>query len=211
MKHNKEQTETELFLNSQIEMGFKPKWFITFHYHHPVEKSWKVVEEHKPFGFGNRIGFKCRDGFWNEVEYYNSLERKRNSFDCVVDDASQIKNALLKYLYGIKRLNQDWKYEFPNMLFFHEKGKVNLQYHTHLLIPEKNCKYATQEDLYNVLNTTIRKKRKCFSKWKTIHIREVDNPYLALSYVNKETSMKHNSLDYENSIFILPNICEHNN
>jgi hypothetical protein len=201
MKNNY-QNETELFLNNQISLGFKPKWFITFHYHHPAEKCWKVIEDYKPLNFGNRVGFKCRDGFWNEVEYYNSLEKKRNDFDCIIDDASQIKNVMLKYLYGIKRLNQEWKYEFPNLFFFHEKGKVKLQYHTHLLIPEKNCKYSTKEDLHYALNTIIRKKRKCFSKWKTIHVREVDNPYLALSYVNKETCKEHNSLDYENSIFI---------
>ena len=205
MKNNY-QTETELFLNNQIELGFKPKWFITFHYHHPAEKCWKVIEKYKPLGYGNRIGFKTRNGLWNEVEYYNSLERKRNDYDCLVEDTSQIKNVLLKYLYGINRLNQEWKHEFPNLFFFHEKGKVKLQYHTHLLIPEKNCKSTNTNDLYRALNSNIRKKRKCFSKWKTIHIREVDNPYLALSYVNKETNKEHNSLDYENSIFIRKHI-----
>jgi len=203
---NQFQTETELFLKNQIKLGFNPKWFITFHYHHPAEKCWKIIEEYKPFDFGNRIGFKCRNGFWNEVEYYNSLERRRNDYDCIINDTSQIKNVMLNYLYGIKRLNQDWKYDFPNMFFFHELGKVKLQYHTHLLIPEKNCKYKTQQELFQALNTTIRKKRKCFSKWKTIHIREIDNAELALSYVNKETCREHNSLDYENSIFILPKI-----
>jgi hypothetical protein len=157
MKNNY-QTETELFLNNQIELGFKPKWFITFHYHHPAEKCWKVIEKYKPLGYGNR------------------------------------------------RLNQEWKHEFPNLFFFHEKGKVKLQYHTHLLIPEKNCKFTNTNDLYRALNSNIRKKRKCFSKWKTIHIREVDNPYLALSYVNKETCKEHNSLDYQNSIFIRKNL-----
>ena len=87
MKNNY-QTETELFLNNQIELGFKPKWFITFHYHHPAEKCWKVIEKYKPLGYGNRIGFKTRNGLWNEVEYYNSLERKRNDYDCLVEDTS---------------------------------------------------------------------------------------------------------------------------
>ena len=119
---NDYQTETELFLNNQIELGFKPKWFITFHYHHPAEKCWKVIEKYKPLGYGNRIGFKTRNGLWNEVEYYNSLERKRNDYDCLVEDTSQIKNVMLKYLYGINRLNQEWKHEFPNLFFFHEKG-----------------------------------------------------------------------------------------
>jgi hypothetical protein len=56
-----------------------------------------------------------------------------------------------------------------------------------------------------IWNNKLKKKRKCFSKYH-IHIREIDNPTIALQYVNKETSMKHNSLDYENSHFILPKI-----
>jgi hypothetical protein len=203
---NKEQFETELFLDNQLKLGFKPKWFITYHYKHPSENVRAIRETNNPFGFQDRIGFKTYGDMWNQVSSYTRMERKRNSYDSLIEDTSQIKNCILKYLYGINRLNQEWKYEFPNLFFFHEKGKVKLQYHTHLLIPEKNCKFNSVEDLYDVFNNSIRKRRRCFSKWKQIHIREIDNPKLALSYVNKETTMEHNSLDYENSIFILPNI-----
>jgi hypothetical protein len=203
---NKEQFETELFLDNQLKLGFKPKWFITYHYKHPSENVRAIRETNNPFGFQDRIGFKTYGDMWNQVSSYNNMERKRNSYDSLIEDTSQIKNCILKYLYGINRLNQEWKYEFPNLFFFHEKGKVKLQYHTHLLIPEKNCKFNSVEDLYDVFNNSIRKRRRCFSKWKQIHIREIDNPKLALAYVNKETTMEHNSLDYENSIFILPNI-----
>ena len=202
---NKEQFETELFLDNQLKLGFKPKWFITYHYHHPSETVRQIRETNNPFGFQDRIGFKAYGDMWNQVSSYNNMERKRNSFDSLIEDTSQIKNCILKYLYGINRLNQEWKYEFPNLFFFHEKGKVKLQYHTHLLITEKNCKFNSIEDLYDVFNNSIRKRRRCFSKWKQIHIREIDNPKLALSYVNKQTAMEYNSLDYENSIFILPN------
>jgi hypothetical protein len=202
---NKEQFETELFLDNQLKLGFKPKWFITYHYQHPSENVRAIRETNNPFGFQDRIGFRTYGDMWNQVSSYNNMERKRNSYDSLIEDTSQIKNCILKYLYGINRLNQEWKHEFPNLFFFHEKGKVKLQYHTHLLIPEKNCKFNSGEDLYDAFNNSIRKRRKCFSKWKQIHIREIDNPRLALSYVNKETTMEHNSLDYENSIFILPN------
>ena len=206
MKTNQEQDETQLFLEYQLSLGFKPKYFVSFHYYHSTETSWKTIEEKKTLDFGNRIGFKCRNGFWNEVEIDKAIDRKRNDYDCIVKDTKHIKNTILKYLYGIKRLNQTWKYEFPNLFFFHEKGKVGLQYHTHLLMPEKNLKYKNEKDLYNYLNSNLRRKSNCFSKWKTIHIREIDSPLKAVSYVNKETNKFHNSLDYQNSHFILPNL-----
>ena len=53
----------------------------------------------------------------------NGLNYRRNDYDSLIDDTSQVKNVILKELYGIKRLNQDWKYDFPNLFFFQEKGK----------------------------------------------------------------------------------------
>ena len=206
IKINQEKTETQLFLEYQLKLGFNPKYFVSLHYFHSTEKSWRTIEERKTLNFGNRIGFKCINGFWNEVEGDKSNDRKRNEYDCIVKDTRHIKNTMLKYLYGIKRLNQEWKYEFPNLFFFHEKGKVKLQYHTHILLPEKNLKYNSLNDLSNYFNSNLRKKSKCFSKWKNIHIREIDDPLKCVSYVNKETSMEHNSLDYENSNFILPQV-----
>ena len=135
---------------------------------------------------------------------YENLERKRNSFDSLIDDTKQVKNVILKYLYGIKRPNQVWKYKLPSMLFFHEKGKVKLQYHTHLLMEDVLPELNDISTLKEIFNTTIRKSRKCFSRWKDIHIRKIDDPMKAISYVNKETTMKHNSLDYESSLLMNP-------
>lgn len=200
---NQEQHETELFLQDQLERGFNPRFMISFHYLHPSEMCWRTYETCNAYGFGNRIGFKSLYGFWKEVEMDKGMEHRRNDYESIIEDTSQIKNVLLKSLYGIKRLDKEWKYNFPNLFFFHEKGKSKLQYHTHLLMPETKVSNDVN-DLYNIFNTSIRKKRKCFSKWKRIHIREIDSPKKALSYLNKETNQFHNSLDYENSIFILP-------
>ena len=52
------------------------------------------------------------------------------------------------------------------------------------------------------LNTNLRNSHKAISKWKHIHIREVDDPLKAVAYVNKETKKNHYSLDYQNSILI---------
>lgn len=200
---NQEQYETELFLKDQLERGFNPRFMISFHYLHPSEMCWRTYETKNAYGFGDRIGFRSIYGFWNEVEMDKGMESRRNDYDCIIEDTYQIKNVLLKSLYGIKRLDKDWKNDLPNLFFFHEKGKTKLQYHTHLLMPETKVSNDIN-DLYDIFNTSIRKKRKCFSKWKRIHIREIDSPKKALSYLNKETNKFHNSLDYENSIFILP-------
>jgi len=190
--------ETLLYLNNQLDLGVEPKWIVSFHYQHPVEHCKHLKETDKPFGFGDRYGFNqlCSDA------YYKYWSKKRNDEDQVYKDASQIRNNVLKLLYGIKRLNQTWKYNFPNLLFFHETGKTKLQYHTHLLLPQPK-KYDTYEELYDVFNTTIRKQRMCFSKWKRIDITPVIDKYNIVGYLNKETTSKHISLDPFNSIPIV--------
>ena len=118
-------------------------------------------------------------------------------------DENRNKVMILKELYGIKRLNQGYKYEFPNTLFFYERGKSHIKFHSHLLLPSKNLKYDDLQSLEFVFDTKIRKSRKCFSKWKKIHIEEVKNVRGCLSYLNKETNSSNYSIDYQNSNPIL--------
>ena len=47
------------------------------------------------------------------------IRQRRLDVDALIEDTSQIRNVILKELYGIKRLNQGYKYEFPNTLFLH--------------------------------------------------------------------------------------------
>lgn len=192
------------YLHKQLDYGFEPKWMITFHYFHPTELAKPLKETDKQFGFGDRYTFKTYTDIWNQVPFYRYIEHRRNDLDAIYEDASQIRNCILKTLYGIKRLNRTDLYEFPNMFFFHEKGKVGLQYHTHILIPDKNLKYNNEVDLKDVFNTTIRKSRKCFSKWKDIDIAPVTNKYSMIGYLNKETKTNHIALDPHNSIPIIP-------
>ena len=99
--------------------------------------------------------------------------------------------------------------KFPPILFFHELGKTKLQYHIHMLLPETNIfnknfplKFSGAAAMEIELNTNFRNSHKAISKWKHIHIREVDEPLKAVAYVNKETKKNHYSLDYQNSILI---------
>ena len=194
-----------LYLENQLELGFNPKWMITFHYYHPSEQVKPIKETNKPLGYGDRYSFKSYVDLFKEVPFYKYLEGRRNEIDGVYNDAGQIRNSVLKTIYGIKRLNRTDKYEFPNLFFFHEKGKVKLQYHTHLLLTEKNILFDTIEDLKDVFNTTIRKSRKCFLKWKDIDIKPITDAKGAIGYLNKESNnINHLSFDPFNSIPIIP-------
>ncbi len=199
--------ETLLFLYNQIDIGFKPDYFITFHYRHARERYSARRETKNPLGYKDRYGMDTAKTLWKEIPKYNFYDLIRNDYDLIVEETREIRNVIAKELYGIKRINHFDK--FPPMFFFHELGKAKLQYHTHLLLPrlnirnnQFNLKTKTQEQLEYEFNNTIRDKRKCFSSWKHIHIREIDNPYVAVSYVNKETTRQHTSLDYQNSIFL---------
>ena len=188
------------YLYQQVDMGFKPKYLVSLHYQNPAEYCKPIRETNKPLGFGDRIGFKTSIPLWNSVAWDRFIEYNRNDIDTTMKNTGKIRNLILKYLYGIKRLNRPDKFEFPNLYFFHEKGKVGLQYHTHILIPE--CKYHISE-IEEVFNTSIRERCKCISRWKTIDITEVNSSRGVMGYVNKETSSQHTAFDFLNSIPII--------
>ena len=175
----------------------RPKWLISFHYSNDTDYIKPIKETDNDFGYKDRFGYKCFGDLWKN----NYNNKKRENIDHIYKDSRQIKNIVLKYLYDIKRLNQTWKYTFPNVLFFHEMGKVKLQYHTHLILPETTL-YNTEEELTDVFNTAIRERSKSISKWKKIDVEEIepDDKYSVIGYLNKETTSNHLSFDPINSI-----------
>lgn len=177
---------------------------VSLHYQHPVEYTKPFKETNKLFGFGDRYGFKTTRGIWNEAPLYKYWEKKRNEEEQIIKDTQKIKCRILKKLYGIKRLDRTDKYEFPNLLFFHEKGKTKLQYHTHILLTRKNLNTFDTDTLYNIFDTCIKKETKCLSKWKTIDITPIVTPYNIMGYLNKETHSSHISFDFINSNPIVP-------
>ena len=201
---NQSQYETAQYLMEQERLGFNPTYFITFHYFHPdeVKKKMMNIKDGKP-NFSTQL--------WKENPKDKFIRKRRMDEDYFIEDTGQIKNVILKELYGIKRLNQTWKYDFPNLLFFHELGKSKVKYHTHLLL--SSTKYFSSGawrdypsiSLADVFNNRIRKKRKCFSNWKKIHVKKVFDVRGALSYLNKETNSYNYSIDYTNSNTIKTN------
>ena len=193
---NQSQYETSQYLMEQERLGFNPKYLVTFHYYHPDENRNKVM-----ILKDGKTTFKEQLGKESQKDKF--IRQRRLDVDALIEDTSQIRNVILKELYGIKRLNQGYKYEFPNTLFFYERGKSHIKFHSHLLLPSKNLKYDDLQSLEFVFDTKIRKSRKCFSKWKKIHIEEVKNVRGCLSYLNKETNSSNYSIDYQNSNPIL--------
>ena len=187
-----------VYLRNLLETNIvRPKWLISFHYSNDCDYIKPIKETDNLMGHKDRYGYKCFGDLWKQS--YNN--KKRENIDSTYKDARQIKNIVLKYLYNIKRLNQTWKYNYPNILFFHEKGKVKLQYHTHLILPDTTlCNNA--EELIHTFNTAVRERSKCISKWKKIDVEEIDpnDKYSIIGYLNKETTSKHLSFDPINSI-----------
>ena len=194
--------EMLLYLHKVLDKGVTPKWMVTFHYSNSTDYIKPIKETDKELGFGDRYGYRCYGDLWKQ----NYYDKRRNDVFLTYKDAGQIRNVVLKCLYKIKRLNQTWKRDFPSLLFFHEKGKVKLQYHTHLLIPETK-QFNCREELIDIFNTSIRKSRKCFSKWKKIDVREVNpnDKYDVVGYLNKETNFCNLSFDPYNSIIPVTN------
>tara|TARA_B100001996_G_scaffold133158_1_gene101340 strand:+ start:762 stop:1544 length:783 start_codon:yes stop_codon:yes gene_type:complete len=191
--------ETLLYLEEQCDLGFQPSWFITFHYQHPSEKLKQRRETCNEYGWRDRIGFTSKRPMWNEVSYYKHWDHRRNLEDQVLVDTSQIKNVILKTLFGIKRLNRTDRNNFPNLFFFHEKGKTKLQYHTHLLLPKTKSNHPEKE-IKEIFDTSIRKRCMSISQWKSIDIKPISNTRGLIGYLNKETNPNHISFDFYNSV-----------
>jgi hypothetical protein len=132
----------------------------------------------------------------------------RNDYDQVSIDCKRFINVLLKEVYGIPR-PQKYRGELPPILAFHEYGIE--QYHSHLILPKpshnhqyKSKRLHEEAALTKLLNTKVRKKCKSLSKWKDIDVREVDNQYGILGYLNKQTKPEHTSFDPMSSTISTP-------
>ena len=114
---NQSQYETAQFLMNQETLGFKPKYLVTFHYYHPDEvKKKELVSSINGNEFNHQL--------WNENPKDKFARKRRLDEDALIEDHQQIRNVILRDLYGVKRLNQTWKKDkFPHTLFVYEKGR----------------------------------------------------------------------------------------
>ena len=192
------------YFYQQLELGLNPKWMMTLHYQHPHEHGRPIRETANPLGHKDRYGFKTYRNIWIEAITDKYWHKRRNDLDLITKDAGQVKNVILKRLYGIKRLNRQDKQDFPHLLFVHEKGKVKLLYHTHILLPEVSAGPNTAEAILAVFEEYIRPSRKCLSRWKRVDVSPITSKEGAMSYLNKETSWPDYAFDPINSHPIIP-------
>ena len=190
------------YLYKQLDGGFKPKWLITLHYQHPTEHAKPFKETNKVLGFGDRINFKTKRNIWFEDALYKYWDAKRRDNMQVVEDVKKLKTRILRYFYKVKRFDRLDKYDLPNIYFFNEMGKSKQKYHTHIVLPDTLC-YNNKEELYDVFNTTIRKRLKSVSQWKSIQIDAINSKYDIFGYLNKETKSNFVAYDFDNSIPII--------
>ena len=204
------QSDVRNFLRLQEELGYEAAWFITFHYFHPSELMSSIKERKGDISKGviDQIGYRTPDGssLWKSSD--SKIIRMRNDYDQVSIDCKRFINVLLKEVYGIPR-PQKYRGELPPILAFHEYGEE--QYHSHLILPKPSQKHKykskrlhEEDALTRLLNTKVRKKCKSLSKWKDIDVREVDNQYGILGYLNKQTEPKHTSFDPMSSTLTTP-------
>ena len=204
------QSDVRNFLRLQEELGYEAAWFITFHYFHPSELMASIKERKGDISKGviDQIGYRTPDGssLWKSSD--SKIIRMRNDYDQVSIDCKRVINVLLKEVYGIPR-PQKYRGELPPILAFHEYGIE--QYHSHLILPKpshnhqyKSKRLHEEAALTKLLNTKVRKKCKSLSKWKDIDVREVDNQYGILGYLNKQTKPEHTSFDPMSSTISTP-------
>lgn len=192
---------TKNFLYEKEKLGFNPSHLVTIHYYHPDEND-NCHTRHNDKTNQKRF----YNSLWKDPAKNSFIRKRRLNENDLITDHRQIKNVVLKELYGIKRLNKEWKYEYPSCLFVYEKGKSKVKYHTHLLLSSTTYfksgawRNNPNQSLEDVFNQRISKKRKCFSNWKRIHIERVFDVKGALSYLTKETDASNYSIDYHNSI-----------
>ena len=168
-------------LLEQFEMGFDPKWLVTYHLHHPDELEWGYV--------GSNYG-----DIWKKVSYKKWIKERRLDEFKLYEDTKKIRNVEMKILYGAKRLNRLDKYDVPPMYYFHEMGKSKTQFHTHHLlttVPGAD----NEESLKRLFTDKIRHGCKSISFWRDIDVKPIHDTQGILNYLTKETSLDQLSLD----------------
>ena len=98
---NREKDATLNFVTNQIDCGFSPKFMVTYHYKHPSEFGWRVIENVD--STSSRWGFKSAKSLWNEVPSYNYYVKRRGCEDCTIHDG-----ALLDLVRPARRSRRGW-------------------------------------------------------------------------------------------------------
>lgn len=189
---------TEQYISSQVALGFKPAWMLTFHYWNPYQRGWRVAEP------GIKWGYRVPNNHltWAAVSADTAITRRRNDIIKVSSDARAVRNRLIRAVWGVNDLRKHNQQLSP-MLVFHEKGKSELQYHTHILLCELPRPYNNIQSIQRIWNTAVAPTTRCISPTNSLHIRPVDSARIAGRYLTKEINCNETVVDWEASIPII--------
>lgn len=220
-------SSTYKFLREQIRRGCESAWFVSLHFVHPDEFLQEVKETKRPYGFGERIYFDSYGSHWNTIGAYESKVAAKRSLNETHRNIKDIRNKILKNLYGVKRLDRLWNYKLNPILFFTEKGKYSSikdskdqDFHLHIALPkidsltfknEKNPRPVTEKNLRVFLERDLNGlKRLCKSTSlkRSIDVQEVEEwkggTKGLFYYLNKETDIENKNVDFMNSLMLVP-------
>lgn len=196
-----EQVELRGYLENQLNLGFQPRYMISYHFRSPEETCWRGKEQ--PNAIATQARHRPRTSTWNQVGSYHYYQKRRNNPDLASTDNEHIKNLLIRRHFGHQRLDQWNKTKLPPMLFFLERG-MGVQLHGHLLIPQPLPEFDAHQSLAAEWKGYLPQHAKCLSRQRPADVRPVTDAAGIMGYLCKETSSGHVSLDFIASNLIKP-------
>jgi hypothetical protein len=191
------QNASRQFLETQLESGFNPIWMLTFHYNNPYQRGWRVIEP------GLMWGYKLpkEKSLWQDVGADHAIISRRNDIIKVSADAAVIRNHLIRGAWGVNNLRKHDQSKSP-ILVFHERGRQQLQYHTHMLLSALPEQVNSESGIQEVWAKAIRPKVKCLSKTNELHVQKVYSPKNVIDYLTKEVTADFPVVDWNSSIIV---------
>lgn len=182
----------------QIHAGFCPQWMLTYHYGNPYERGWRVIESAK------RWGYKIPTDrmLWDNVGYDKSLLARRNDPILISRDAQHIRNLLIQHGWGI---TSDLRQHDPSstpMLFVHERGREQIQYHTHLVISALPDERNNPRAIQKLWKQEILPRARCLSRTNSLHVEPVASARGLMRYLSKEVRERDVNVDYMASCLV---------
>lgn len=192
---------TKAFIREQYQLGFSPDISISYHLSHPTEFGRILKETDFQGTKPDRYSLQISESLWNVVTRDKYYDHIRSDYDSVERDTEHIRNLFLKYLYGCKRVNQEWKHDDIRFMFFHERNSLG-QYHTHVLLDSTGMITDNIIDIQDILETSVRKRAKCISKQRDIYCSYTQDRDASCEYLTKTVHDGEHGLDWKNSKFI---------
>lgn len=186
-------------LEDQIKRGFRPQLMLTFHYGNPYERGWDQNRRIQNRGTQTTSSTPLL----LDSPTGRGITISRNDIIKVSRDAKHIRNLLLRGVWGVQRLDKHEESQTP-MIFFHEKGREKIQYHTHVLVGGIPQSKLNENTLKSIWLREVAPKARCLSRTNSLDITNVDSSTRAIRYLTKEIRGDETVLDVEASCLITP-------